>query len=398
MCEEAGIELRRVPGRDRRPDGRSSTRENDWVTCLTVEQLKKIWEPGAEGQDHELEPGRPELPGRGAGARRPRHRLGHLRLLHRRGQRRGGREPRRLHRQRGRQRHRPGGRRRAGRRSATSATRTSRRTRTRSRPSRSTAATAASLRALDAARTGATRRSRGRCSSTSRTSRIAGQPQVNGFVEYFLNNLDRASPRDAQFIPVHDDEVDDEPLEARDAGGPSRTWRRHDTTAGAQPAPIRLRAEGRRWGEDWSSRSLLGLCALVSVATTIGIIIALVEPVDRVLPRGLDPRLLLRRAAGRRSSSRPRSACSRCSWGRWSSPSGPASSLCRCGLGAAIYMSEYARPRVRNILKPALEVLAGIPTVVFGFFALTFFTPLLQDIGSGRERLQRPRGRARGRA
>jgi phosphate transport system permease protein len=51
------------------------------------------------------------------------------------------------------------------------------------------------------------------------------------------------------------------------------------------------------------------------------------------------------------------------------------------GLGAAIYLSEYARPRVRKALKPALEMLAGIPTVVFGFFALTFFTPLLQDIG-----------------
>ena len=51
------------------------------------------------------------------------------------------------------------------------------------------------------------------------------------------------------------------------------------------------------------------------------------------------------------------------------------------GLGSAVYLSEYARPRVRGILKPALEVLAGIPTVVFGFFALTFFTPLLQDLG-----------------
>jgi phosphate transport system permease protein len=51
------------------------------------------------------------------------------------------------------------------------------------------------------------------------------------------------------------------------------------------------------------------------------------------------------------------------------------------GLGAAIFLSEYARPRTRRILKPALEVLAGIPTVVFGFFALTFFTPLLADVG-----------------
>jgi phosphate transport system permease protein len=50
------------------------------------------------------------------------------------------------------------------------------------------------------------------------------------------------------------------------------------------------------------------------------------------------------------------------------------------GLGAAIYLSEYASPRTRKMLKPALELLAGIPTVVYGFFALTFVTPLLQDI------------------
>lgn len=50
------------------------------------------------------------------------------------------------------------------------------------------------------------------------------------------------------------------------------------------------------------------------------------------------------------------------------------------GIGAAIYMSEYASPRARNILKPVLEVLAGIPTVVYGYFALTFMTPLLRSI------------------
>jgi phosphate transport system permease protein len=45
------------------------------------------------------------------------------------------------------------------------------------------------------------------------------------------------------------------------------------------------------------------------------------------------------------------------------------------GLGAAIYLSEYAPPRVRKALKPALEILAGIPSVVLGFFALTFISP-----------------------
>jgi phosphate transport system permease protein len=51
------------------------------------------------------------------------------------------------------------------------------------------------------------------------------------------------------------------------------------------------------------------------------------------------------------------------------------------GLGVAIYLSEYARPRVAGVLKPVLEILAAIPTVVLGYFALTFVTPLLRDIG-----------------
>ncbi len=50
------------------------------------------------------------------------------------------------------------------------------------------------------------------------------------------------------------------------------------------------------------------------------------------------------------------------------------------GLASAIYLSEYASPDVRSVLKPILEILAGVPTVVFGFFALTFVTPLLQGI------------------
>lgn len=50
------------------------------------------------------------------------------------------------------------------------------------------------------------------------------------------------------------------------------------------------------------------------------------------------------------------------------------------GLGAAIYLSEYASFRVRSWLKPILEILAGIPTVVYGYFALTFMTPLLRLI------------------
>ena len=50
------------------------------------------------------------------------------------------------------------------------------------------------------------------------------------------------------------------------------------------------------------------------------------------------------------------------------------------GLSTAIFLSEYAPDRVRRVLKPILEVLAGIPTVVYGYFALTFVTPLIQIV------------------
>lgn len=54
------------------------------------------------------------------------------------------------------------------------------------------------------------------------------------------------------------------------------------------------------------------------------------------------------------------------------------------GLGTAIFLSEYASPAVRQVLKPVIEVLAGIPSVVYGYFALTFVTPaLLQPLVPG---------------
>ncbi|HUQ63032.1 MAG TPA: phosphate ABC transporter permease subunit PstC [Acidimicrobiales bacterium] len=54
------------------------------------------------------------------------------------------------------------------------------------------------------------------------------------------------------------------------------------------------------------------------------------------------------------------------------------------GLGTAIYLSEYAKPRTRRILKPALETLAAVPSVVIGFFALTFIAPeVVQRMFSG---------------
>jgi phosphate transport system permease protein len=154
----------------------------------------------------------------------------------------------------------------------------------------------------------------------------------------------------------------------------------HDSTLRAQP-DLRLRAERRRIGED-VVKGALALCALVSVLTTVGIVVALLQPsieffreinfIDYIT--GTDWAPLFEPA---RFGVLPLivGTLSVTFW---------ACFVCiPFGLGSAIYLSEYARPRVRSLLKPALEVLAGIPTVVYGFFALTFFTPLLQDVGTG---------------
>jgi len=53
------------------------------------------------------------------------------------------------------------------------------------------------------------------------------------------------------------------------------------------------------------------------------------------------------------------------------------------GIGSALYLSEYASRRTRRIVKPVLEILAGVPTVAFGFFALVFITPQIQRIWPG---------------
>ncbi len=149
-----------------------------------------------------------------------------------------------------------------------------------------------------------------------------------------------------------------------------------DLTAGAAP---RLRAKRRRIGED-VIKGVLAVCALISVATTVGIVVALFVPafeffqeisiVDFLTGTNWSPlfepahfgvlqlvsgTLLVTAVAGLVALP--------------------------LGLGAAVFLSEYASDRTRGFLKPALEILAGIPTIVFGYFALTFVTPLLRDIG-----------------
>ncbi|MBI4172065.1 MAG: phosphate ABC transporter permease subunit PstC [Actinobacteria bacterium] len=150
-------------------------------------------------------------------------------------------------------------------------------------------------------------------------------------------------------------------------------------TAGASPAAAGLAATRRRYGED-AVRVVLALFALVSVLTTLGILVALLLPALQFF-----------------GDVSPWDFLTGTTWAPLFEPSSfgvlPllagtlsvtfwAALVCMpFGLGAAIYLSEYAGSRARNVLKPALEVLAGVPTVVFGYFALTFVTPLLRDLG-----------------
>ena len=148
--------------------------------------------------------------------------------------------------------------------------------------------------------------------------------------------------------------------------------------AGAQVAR-RLTTSRRRWGEAVVKYVLMA-CAAVSVLTTIGIVVALAEPtVEFFQDIGIGEFF-----TGTEWSPLFKPA----SFGVLPLVVGTLSTtFWACvvalpfGLGAAIYMSEYARPRSRRWLKPALEVLAGIPTVVYGYFALTAVTPFLQDLG-----------------
>jgi phosphate transport system permease protein len=143
--------------------------------------------------------------------------------------------------------------------------------------------------------------------------------------------------------------------------------------------PLTLAPPRKRWGEA-VIKGILALCALVSVATTLGIVVALFLPafqffqevnfLDYITGTEWAPLFL------------------QANFGVLPLIAGTLSvTFWAClvaipfGLGAAIFLSEYARPRTRKVLKPALELLAGIPTVVFGYFALTFVTPLLRDLG-----------------
>ena len=131
-----------------------------------------------------------------------------------------------------------------------------------------------------------------------------------------------------------------------------------------------------RWGE-WMIESSLAICVTISVVTTAVIIFILakesmgffqvVAPTDFFFGTSWVPLF------------EPSSyGVLPLLWGTLLITFGAALFAIPTGLASAIYLSEYVSPKTRSIVKPVLEVLVGIPTVVYGYFALTFVTPLLR--------------------
>jgi phosphate transport system permease protein len=135
----------------------------------------------------------------------------------------------------------------------------------------------------------------------------------------------------------------------------------------------------RRWGEE-VIRALLFLAAAISVLTTVGILAAL-----------LTESIPFFREVGTKffTESEWSPLFADPQFGIWPLLNGTflitgiaILVAVPIGLGSAVYLSEYASPRVRKTVKPILEVLVGVPTVVFGYFALAFVTPeILQALG-----------------
>lgn len=139
-----------------------------------------------------------------------------------------------------------------------------------------------------------------------------------------------------------------------------------------------INKSGIRWGESVIQFGLF-LCALISIVTTAVIIFiltkemlgffAIVSPIEFFFGTQWVPLL------------EPSSyGVLPLLWGTLIITFGAAVIAIPIGLSCAIYLSEYASPRIRSIVKPLLELLAGIPTVVYGYFALTFITPLLKTV------------------
>jgi phosphate transport system permease protein len=153
------------------------------------------------------------------------------------------------------------------------------------------------------------------------------------------------------------------------------------TATGPAALPRRLEAQCPRYGEK-AIYGLLAACAILSVLTTTAIVVSLVVPSIQFFGDVPIGDFLFGTDWGP-TFTPPTFGVLPIVVGTLSVTFWALLFAIPIGLGSAIYLSEYASPRVRKLVKPVLEVLAGVPTIAFGYFALIFITPQLQKIWPG---------------
>jgi phosphate transport system permease protein len=153
------------------------------------------------------------------------------------------------------------------------------------------------------------------------------------------------------------------------------------TATGPAALPRRLEAQSPRYGEK-AIYGLLAACAILSVLTTTAIVVSLVVPSIQFFGDVPIGDFLFGTDWGP-TFTPPTFGVLPIVVGTLSVTFWALLFAIPIGLGSAIYLSEYASPRVRKLVKPVLEVLAGVPTIAFGYFALIFITPQLQKIWPG---------------
>lgn len=146
----------------------------------------------------------------------------------------------------------------------------------------------------------------------------------------------------------------------------------------------RLSGQRRRVFREKVIQGLLYLCALISVLTTVGIIVSLFQEAVGFFLRPEISLIQFFSSTTWRPLSNPIASEN---FGVLPLINGTlmvamisAAIALPLGVASAIYLSEYATERARSILKPMLEVLAGIPSVVYGYFAISLITPILRGI------------------
>jgi len=155
-----------------------------------------------------------------------------------------------------------------------------------------------------------------------------------------------------------------------------------DAAAASQPAESpaarSIKKSGVLWGE-LAIKSWLASCSFISIVTTAAIVILLLSETLNFF-ENVSPGEFFFGTTWTPLFEPSSFGVLPLVWGTLIVTIGAALIAIPTGLASAIYLSEYASDRMRSTIKPVLELLAGIPTVVYGYFALTFVTPVLRNV------------------